>query len=187
MCFFHPSPCNEVIEISNWNAPWSYQDRGIINFKVFLLFVSTIPQVILGPGQFNPVFLRSLSLISALANSSILAFHLCFPPINPLEGPQIMASGESFIFHTSVSSPIKYKYYQSFMYFTNIVRHKPNNICREWWKMQRLSEGRERGGSWITRGAVTDRGTRPSRSLKRKIRNHQWEAGDRDSGRYTLA
>lgn len=53
--------------------------------------------------------------------------------------------------------------------------------------MQRLSEGRERGGSWITRGAVTDRGTRPSRSLKRKIRNHQWEAGDRDSGRYALA
>ena len=37
----------------------------------------------------------------------------------------------------------------------------------------KLSEGKESKGSWITKGAVTNRKTRPSRSLKKKIRRQQ--------------
>lgn len=50
------------------------------------------------------------------------------------------------------------------------------------WRMtedtMRLSDGKESRGSQITKGAVTNRGTRPSRSLKKKTRSQKWEAGD---------
>lgn len=119
ICFFHPSPCNEVIEISNWNVPWSYQDRSVINFKVFLLFICTVPRVILCPGLFNLLFLGFLSLISALSNVSILAFHLCFPPIKPTTRPTnhglwgvIYLLYFSFIIYKIKILPIFYVFYK---------------------------------------------------------------------------
>lgn len=45
----------------------------------------------------------------------------------------------------------------------------------------RQSEGKESGGSHITKGAVTNRETMPSRGTKEKIRHQQREASDEGS------
>lgn len=60
--FFHLSPCNEAIEISNWNALWSYQDRGVINFKVFPSFLFLL-------------FLRSSYVLDHLTPSFLGLYH----------------------------------------------------------------------------------------------------------------
>lgn len=53
------------------------------------------------------------------------------------------------------------------------------------WRMMkdaaRLYEGKEREGSYITKGDATNTGTRPSRGLKKKIRSQEWESGDGES------
>lgn len=53
-------------------------------------------------------------------------------------------------------------------------------MCRLTEDVMRLSEGKESGGGHITKGAVTNRGTRPSRSRKEKIRSQQREASDEE-------
>lgn len=53
------------------------------------------------------------------------------------------------------------------------------------WRMMkdaaRLYEGKEREGSYITKGDATHPGTRPTRGLKEKIRSQEWESGDGES------
>ena len=53
--------------------------------------------------------------------------------------------------------------------------HMPSDAIRQ-------SEGKESGGSHITKGAVTNRETMPSRGRKEKIRHQQREASDEGSG-----
>lgn len=107
MCF-HPSPCNEQIEISNLYVLWSYQNTEIINFKVFtsflfLLFLRSFCAL----DHLTPSFLGLYHSSQISLTSLLWHFTSTFFPLNQLQGSQIMASGHSFIFYTSVSSPIK--------------------------------------------------------------------------------